>query len=259
MQGKGLLKGLGITIRHLFEKDITTQYPEETPFLQERFRGRLFQEFAKCIVCGICVKSCPNNVLSLEEGRDPQSKKKILLTFTIEHQYCMFCNICVENCPANCLHFNHDFELARYHREDIKTVYRRAEEMSEAVMEMPPEEEKQGLEDMLNVGDMASAQEAAVPEPQENKKNPAEAMLNALLKNPAKVLAKYLPDAEQAALVAAVLAKDAKKAGKVAELMVSDKDKAKKVIEAMLKTAAKAGAEAGEATGSADGGKNHEP
>ncbi|MEN6325356.1 MAG: NADH-quinone oxidoreductase subunit I [Syntrophomonas sp.] len=252
MQGKGLLKGLGITIRHLFEKDITVQYPEEMPFLQERFRGHLFQEFAKCIVCGICVKSCPNNVLSLEEGRDTQSKKKMLLTFTIDHQYCMFCNICVENCPANCLHFNHDFELACYRREDIKTVYYRAVEMPGTDIDILPGEEEQPVEDTV------SAKEAALQEPKANKKNPAEAMLNALLKNPAKVLAKYLPDADQAVLVAAVLSKDEKKAGKVAELMVSDKDKARKVIEAMLKTASKGAAKAEEVPGSLDGGENHE-
>ncbi len=257
MLGKGLIKGLGITIQHLFEKDITVQYPEEMPFLQERFRGHLFQEFAKCIVCGICVKSCPNNVLSIEEDRDVQSKKKILMTFTIDHQYCMFCNICVENCPANCLHFNHDFELARYRREDIKTVYRRAEEMPGTDIDIPPGEEEQ--HGTLTVGNTASAKEAAPQEPKGNKKNPAEAMLNALLKNPAKVLAKYLPDAGEAALVAAVLQKDEKKAGKVAELMVSDKDKARKVIEALLKAAANAPKGTGGAPDSVNGGENHEP
>ncbi|MDD3269523.1 MAG: 4Fe-4S dicluster domain-containing protein [Syntrophomonadaceae bacterium] len=259
MLGKGLLKGLGITLQHLFEKDITIQYPEQMPFLQERFRGHLYQEFAKCIVCGICVKSCPNNVLSLEEGRDNQSKKKILLTFTIEHQYCMFCNICVENCPANCLHFNHDFELARYRREDTKTVYERAQEMAGVVIDTPVAAE----EDKEKGGAMgekpAAAREGPSQEPKENKKNPAEAMLNALLKNPAKVLAKYLPDAEQAALVAAVLQKDEKKAKKVAELMISDKDKAQKVIEAMVKSEAKAAQTAREASDRGDGGENNEP
>ncbi|MDD2619594.1 MAG: 4Fe-4S dicluster domain-containing protein [Syntrophomonadaceae bacterium] len=258
MLGKGLLKGLGITLQHLFEKDITVQYPEEKPVLQARFRGHLFQEFAKCIVCGICIKSCPNNVLSLEEGRDEKSKKKILLTFTIDHQYCMFCNICVENCPANCLHFNHDFELSCYRREDIKKVYVRSLEMPGVDIEIAFAAEDENGQSVLSNEKTTAVKETAPQEQNKNKKNPAEAMFKALMNNPLKVLTKYLPDAEQAAAVAAVLQKDEKKAKKVAELMISDKDKAKKVIEAMLKSRTKTD-QPKDKQDSGNGGENNEP
>jgi NADH-quinone oxidoreductase subunit I len=129
MYGKGLLKGLGITLKHAFEKDLTIQYPEEMPFLQTRFRGCLAFDFKKCIVCGMCTKACPNNVLSFETLEEEGSKKKKLLSYTIDLQYCLFCNLCVEVCPASCLYFTHDFELTKYKREEIKIVYHRPAEL----------------------------------------------------------------------------------------------------------------------------------
>jgi NADH-quinone oxidoreductase subunit I len=173
MYGKGLLKGLGITLKHTFEREITVQYPEQMPVLQDRFRGSLNFEFEKCIVCGMCTKACPNHVLSLDSVKDETTKKKKLLTYTIDLQYCMFCNLCVETCPANCLHFDHDFELSAYDRQDIKRVYRRPEGMDVAVP----------------AGDSAGAAEAVDEDKQQKQIN---AMSTALQKNPQKTLAKLL-------------------------------------------------------------------
>ena len=38
MYGKGLIKGMAITIKHYFGPKMTQQYPEEKPVLQKRFR-----------------------------------------------------------------------------------------------------------------------------------------------------------------------------------------------------------------------------
>ena len=75
MYGKGLVKGLGITLKHLFEKDISIQYPEQRPFLQDRFRCCLTFDFPKCIACRACIRACPNNVLSLETDPNEKGKK----------------------------------------------------------------------------------------------------------------------------------------------------------------------------------------
>lgn len=178
MYGQGLLKGMAITVKHLFEKDITVQYPEEKPVLQERFRGHLFLEFEKCIVCGICVKTCPNNVLHLEDARMEGSKKKKLLSYTIEHQYCLHCNLCVENCPVDCLHFNHEFELSRYRREDIKTTYHR-----------PPELD-------------------SVPGEEGERTKKAELVYDAILNNPGELMEKLCQNQEQLDYLAGLVQKN---------------------------------------------------
>ncbi|MGI5911590.1 MAG: 4Fe-4S binding protein [Syntrophomonadaceae bacterium] len=220
MYGKGLIKGLGITLKHHFNKKLSQQYPEERPYLQKRFRGRLYLEFDKCMACGICIRSCPNGVLSLEDARDEVTKKKKLMSYTIDHQYCMFCNLCVESCTLNCLHFNHDFELASYQREDIKTVYRR-----------PPEMDKQ---EATPITSDSSGVDGTKHVKADKKEKQLKALFTAYDKSPQKLLAKYVESEEQTEILVQLLQADRKKAEKILGIMVDDKDKAKKIAQAMV-------------------------
>ena len=43
----------------------------------------------KCTVCGVCVDTCPESVLSIEEGRLELANPKS----------CTYCGICEESCP----------------------------------------------------------------------------------------------------------------------------------------------------------------
>lgn len=222
MYGTGLLKGLGITLKHHFARKHTIQYPEQMPYLQERFRGHLYLEFEKCIVCGLCTKTCPNNVLSLEDARDENSKKKKLMSYTIDHQYCMFCNLCVENCPANCLHFNHDFELSQYNRDDIKQIYHRPPEL-DVVRTAESQQEGAGDEPDAGLGEEAL-----------KKQKKMDALMTALDKNPLKVLNRYVESEEDAQILMEILQADRGKTEKIVELMADDQDKARKVALAFV-------------------------
>lgn len=212
--GKGLIKGMWITLKHLFEWDITVQYPEEMPYLQPRYRGHLIFELEKCIACGICIKNCPNNVLSIEDARDEQTKKKKVLSYTIDHQYCMFCNLCVEACPANCLYFNHDFELSQYKRDQIRVVYERPAHMD-------LEANQDGASDTAN-------------DEADKKTKQITAMISAVKKNPVKVLSRFVEDEAEAEVLAQILINDEAKLEKLAPLMVEDKEKAQKIAKAFV-------------------------
>ncbi len=216
MYGKGLIKGMWTTLKHLFEWDITVQYPEEMPYLQPRYRGHLIFAMDKCIACGLCVKSCPNNVLELQDARDEATKKKKVLAFSIDHQYCMFCNLCVEACPTDSLYFNHDFELSQYRRDDIKVVYERPAGMD--IVASQPVDEAAGAE---------TADE-------DKKAKQIAAMINAVKKNPVKVLSRFVDDEGQAEILAGILTDDEAKLEKLAPLMVEDKEKAAKIAKAFV-------------------------
>lgn len=220
MKGQGLLKGLWITLKHTFEKDITIQYPEQMPYLQERFRGCLNFEYQKCIVCGLCTKACPNNVLSYESQPDPNSKKKRLLNYTIDLQYCMFCNLCVEACPNSCLHFTHNFELSEYQRDNIKIVY-----------EIPQQEVQ--MTGPIHL-DEAPTEQQVVDEAEVKKQKQITAMLTAMQKNPQKVVAKLLETEEQADILAGILLADENKMKRMATLLIEDKEKAQKIAVAFV-------------------------
>ncbi|MEW6623269.1 MAG: NADH-quinone oxidoreductase subunit I [Bacillota bacterium] len=120
MYGKGLLTGLSITLKHLFGKAITQQYPEVKPVLPPNSHGFFDFSLDKCISCGMCAKSCPNNVIELASTRDENNKRK-LTSFKMELGYCLFCGLCVEACPTDALNFTTDFELSTYRRDG--TIY----------------------------------------------------------------------------------------------------------------------------------------
>ena len=251
MFGKGLLNGLRITLQHALEADMTIQYPEEMPFLQERYRGSLVYQFEKCIACGLCITTCPNRALALETFKEEGAKKKKVLRYTIERQYCMWCNLCVEICPTSTLYFSHNFELTQLRREDIKVVYNRP-----AGLELLPPDTVQSMTDAggeaapVTPADTpaVTGEEVPAPDSEADRKRlkQIQAIQAALGKSPHKALAKVLEVEEDINLLAAAIGGDERKLSKLAELMVDDRDKAQKFAAALVNKAKKdAAAEGG--------------
>ncbi|HUW66001.1 MAG TPA: NADH-quinone oxidoreductase subunit I [Spirochaetia bacterium] len=120
MFGKGLVKGLGITLQELFKPKVTVQYPFESAPIPARFHGRFTLDAGNCIACGICQNACPNRVINCI--RTKVDKKNVLTGYHMDIQYCLFCGLCVEACPKGALKFSQDFEMAGYRRQDLPLV-----------------------------------------------------------------------------------------------------------------------------------------
>lgn len=119
MFGKGIINGLKVTLGHLFEKNITRQYPEQRPQLPPRSRCSFELESQKCTSCGICANNCPNKVITIDFDKD-QNNKRQLRKYQMELGYCLFCGLCVESCPFGALKGTQDFELSAYDRVKTK-------------------------------------------------------------------------------------------------------------------------------------------
>lgn len=156
MFGTGLLKGLGITLKHFtdtFTDDrrkepsryegsiklddkrriidqpitqeglLTIQYPEERRLLPERFRyiPMLIWDTEvgedRCTACGICAKVCPPQCIWIVRDMDENGKPVTRpAEFYIDVAVCMSCSFCTEFCPFDAIKMNHDYELAVYDR-----------------------------------------------------------------------------------------------------------------------------------------------
>jgi NADH-quinone oxidoreductase subunit I len=155
MYGLGLIKGLGVTLKHFIETyldDIrwlgrryyregaiaerqgpnargvfTVQYPEEKLPIPEEFRYIPFlvyeegedgkREF-RCTSCGICSKVCPPQCIWITRSNNPKTGRPIPspTSFSIDIDLCMNCGLCAEYCPFDAIKMDHDYELASYDR-----------------------------------------------------------------------------------------------------------------------------------------------
>lgn len=119
MQGKGLLVGMAVTLKHFFRKKETIQYPEETLPMSKAYRGgRIAFNKNKCIACKLCALSCPNNALELTVKVD-ENKKRHMEKYVHKSGHCLYCNFCIEACPTKAISWDKDYTLVYYHRKDL--------------------------------------------------------------------------------------------------------------------------------------------
>src|SRR6266542_1401469 len=144
LPGAGLLKGLGVTLKHMLQRSITQEYPDEKPNLPPRTRGVIALKEANCTVCYKCSRECPDWCIYIDahkETHPPASggrarSVKVLDRFAIDYALCMYCGICVEVCPFDALFWAPDFEYAEYDILDMTHEKERLEEWTYRVL--PP-------------------------------------------------------------------------------------------------------------------------
>ena len=147
--GIGLLKGLGVTLKHALRPSITQQYPQEKPDLPPRTRGVIALKEANCTVCYKCSRECPDWCIYIDahkETHEPASggkgrSMKVLDRFAIDYALCMYCGICVEVCPFDALFWSPEFEYSEYDIVELTHEKEKLEEWTYAVLPPPMIEE----------------------------------------------------------------------------------------------------------------------
>jgi NADH-quinone oxidoreductase chain I len=117
--GKGIAKGMALTLKHFFRRPITTQYPEQRLNVSRRIRGnQLILIKDMCSACSACIRACPVNCLSIVTSRD-ENKKLRLDKLEQDIGICISCGLCVEACPQKSLFMSCDYEKFSYTRKDF--------------------------------------------------------------------------------------------------------------------------------------------
>jgi len=116
--GFGLIRSIGVSFRHIFEKKQTVSYPDQAPAVGYRFRGRHIFHQDVCIGCTQCERVCPVIAIKMETHKDPTSRKVVTDRFALDLGICYYCGLCEEVCPTDpkAVHLGPDFELATHDR-----------------------------------------------------------------------------------------------------------------------------------------------
>lgn len=118
-----LFVGMKITLKNMFRKSVTLEYPKVKKPMTDRFRGMVDLKPADCVICYQCIKICPTAALFLSHSVDdtPQ-KKKDITKFTFNAELCCFCGLCEEICPTPAMFLNKNYEVATTDHNDINNI-----------------------------------------------------------------------------------------------------------------------------------------
>lgn len=112
------MKGMSVTLKHLFSKPVTVHYPDEKLPIAEAYRGKhkLIQD--GCRACLLCSKACPVDCIDMEFERH---MKRVIEweQFDVDYNRCVFCGLCTEACPTEVLKMTTDYDLSTDDRRTI--------------------------------------------------------------------------------------------------------------------------------------------
>ena len=131
----GFLDGFKVTFKTLFDRRVTTEYPNQKRPKPERFHGRhvlnRYEDgMEKCIGCELCAGVCPARCIYVRGADNPPDEpvspgERYGYVYEINFLRCIHCDLCVEACPTEAITESKLFEFSFTDRKDA--IYTKAE------------------------------------------------------------------------------------------------------------------------------------
>ena len=122
-----LVQGMWLTLRRLFSRPITLQYPHEQPKVQRGFRGQhaLVRDphsgTTRCVGCMKCAMVCPSRCIRIRVHKEAgHGGRRFVDEYSIDALRCVYCGYCAEVCPVNAVILTEVFAYAAPERQALR-------------------------------------------------------------------------------------------------------------------------------------------
>jgi NADH-quinone oxidoreductase subunit I len=118
-----LFGGMALTLRYMFRKKVTLNYPYEKGYLSPRFRGehalrRYPDGEERCIACKLCEAICPAQAITIESAERADGTRRTT-RYDLDMLKCIYCGFCQEACPVDAIVEGPNFEYSTETREEL--------------------------------------------------------------------------------------------------------------------------------------------
>ena len=110
--GMGVVKGMLLTLKHVFRPAITVNYPEQQREVPARARTNLLWFEERCTGCSTCAQACPDGCILVETS----------MIFSLVNIFFIFVDIFYDICSTRgsvCdshYHFSRRFRISKIHQ-----------------------------------------------------------------------------------------------------------------------------------------------
>lgn len=116
--GMGVVRGMMVTLQHVFRPPITVNYPEYQREVPVRARTNLLWFEERCTGCSTCAQACPDGCILVETAPRGDGTLEIK-RYEIDFRICMYCGLCTEACPYQAIQAGGRYDDAQYVFEDM--------------------------------------------------------------------------------------------------------------------------------------------
>jgi len=113
-----------LSLRYMFKRKVTLNYPNEKSPLSPRFRGehalrRYPNGEERCIACKLCEAICPAQAITIEAGPWGNDGTRRTTRYDIDMVKCIYCGFCQDACPVDAIVEGPNFEFSTETREEL--------------------------------------------------------------------------------------------------------------------------------------------